>query len=48
MIKKKVEREVKMDQVIAKKNKELLNIDRNVAERIALGENIEDINQKVI
>lgn len=41
MIKKKVEREVKIDNVLSKKNKELLQLDRDVAEKIALGEELE-------
>lgn len=48
MIRKKVEREVKIDNILVRKNKALLDIERNVAEKIALGEDIENVNSKVI
>lgn len=40
MIMKKVEREAKIENVLKKKNKHLLEMDRELAEKIALGEEI--------
>ena len=48
MIHKKVERDLKMESLLGKKNKELLDINRDVAEKIALGEDVNVLNIKVL